>query len=446
MLGMLKKRSEWKWVAVLLIAVCSCQAETKVIKNFTLIDGTGQRALPKAAMIVIDGRIDWVGPAAELKAPAGAATTDWSGKFVMPGIINLQGQLGNTIDLTQDPKNFTRANVEKQLKIYARYGVTTMLTMGSEQPLILELRAEQRRANRPGETRIYTALRGFTGEGGYPTSALGMKGVPYEVTTQEQVRKDVAELAANKVDMVKIWVDDHLGRERKISFDLSKGIIENAHANHLKVAAHVFYLDDAKALVNAGIDGLAHSVREKPVDRALIDAMKNRGVFQLATLTRELSTYVFAQPGSMLDDPYLAPSVSPGMLRTLKSAEFQKQVAAEPDTAHGPAWYEMAKKNLKTLFDAGVKIGFGTDTGPPRRIQGYFEQLELERMAEAGLTPAQIIRIATKNSAEFLGAKDIGTLEKGKWADLLVLGKDPLADIKNVRTIETVWIAGNKVN
>jgi len=439
-------RIEWKWVAVLLTAACSCQAETKVVKNFTLIDGTGQRALPKAAMIVVDGRIDWVGPAADLKAPAGASTTDWSGKFVMPGIINLHGHLGNTIDLVQDPKNFTRDNVERQLKIYARYGVTTMLTMGSEQPLILQMRAEQRRSNRPGETRIYTALRGFTGEGGYPTSAPGMKGVPYEVTTPDHVRKDVAELAANKVDIVKIWVDDHLGRERRIPFELSKAIIENAHANHLKVAAHIFYLDDAKALVNVGLDGLAHSVRDKPVDQALIDAMKKRGVYQLPTLTRELSTFVFAQPGSMLDDPYLLPAVSPALLRTLKSAEFQKQVAVEPDTAHGRAWYEMAKKNLKTLYDAGVKIGFGTDTGPPRRIQGYFEQIELERMAEAGLTPAQIIPIATKNAADFLGATDIGTLQKGKWADLLVLGKDPVADIKNVRTIETVWIAGNKVN
>src|SRR5260370_20522960 len=100
-----------------------------------------------------------------------------------------------------------------------------MLTMGSEQTLILQMRAEQRRDNMPRETRIYTALRGFTGEGGYPTSALGMKGVPYEVTTPEQVRKDVAELSANKVDIVKIWVDDHLGRERKIPFDLSKAII-----------------------------------------------------------------------------------------------------------------------------------------------------------------------------------------------------------------------------
>ena len=114
---------------------------------------------------------------------------------------------------------------------------------------------------------------------------------------------------------------------RRQGRDLSQrqsAIIENAHANHLKVAAHIFYLDDAKALVNVGLDGLAHSVRDKPVDQALIDAMKKRSVYQLPTLTRELSTFVFAQPGSMLDDPYLLPAVSPGMLRTLKSAEFQK--------------------------------------------------------------------------------------------------------------------------
>ena len=429
-----------------LLLVSSAWAETKVIRNFTLIDGATSAPLPNAAMVIVDGRIQWVGPTADLKPPARVTATDLSGKFVMPGIINLHGHLGNTVGLAQDPKNFTRANVEKQLKTYAHYGVTSVLTMGSEQPLILQLRAEQRRTNRPGETRIFAALRGFTGEGGYPTTVPGMKGVPYEVSTVAQVRKDVAELAAHKVDIVKIWVDDHLGKEKKIPFDLSKAIIENAHANHLKVAAHIFYLEDAKALVNAGLDGLAHSVRDKPVDDELIAAMKKRGAWQMAaTLSREASTFLFAEPGSMLDDPFFAPSVSADVLRTLKSREFQQKVATEPDTPHGRAWLETAKKNLKKLFDSGVNCGFGTDTGPPRRIQGYFEHLEMELMADAGLTPLQVITIATKNSAEFLGARDLGTLQKGKWADLIVLGSDPLANIKNTRTIEAVWIAGNKV-
>jgi imidazolonepropionase-like amidohydrolase len=397
-------------------------------------------------MVIVDGRIQWIGRAADLKAPAGAQTTDLAGKYIMPGIINLHGHVGNTVDLAQDPKNFTRANVESQLKMYASYGVTTVVSMGSEQPLILDIRAEQRRANRPHMTRIYTALRGFTGVGGYPTTAQGMKGVPYEVSTVAEVGKDVAELAARKVDIVKIWVDDHLGKEKKIPFPLSKAIIDNAHKNHLKVAAHVFYLADAKALVEAGLDGLAHSVRDQPVDDALIQSMKKRGAWQAAaTLTREASTFVFAKPSPLLNDPFFAPSVSASVLRTLKDPEFQKKAAASPDAAHGHEWLEMAKKNLKKIADSGVKCGFGTDTGPPQRIQGYFEHWEMELMAEAGLTPQQIISMATKNSAEFLGAKDLGTLEKGKWADLIVLRSSPLENIKNTRTIEAVWIAGNKV-
>src|SRR5262245_27364532 len=279
------------------VSICAASAQTTILKNFTLIDGSGGPPRPNASMVIVDGRIQSVGPVAQVKVPAGAQTIDLAGKFVMPGIINLHGHVGNTVDLAQDPKNFTRANVEKNLKMYASYGVTSVVSMGSEQPLIMDMRAEQRRTNRPNMTRIFTARRGFTGVGGYPTTAPGMQGVPYEVATVADVDKDVAELAAQKVDIVKMWVDDHLGKDKKIPFDLSKAIIGNAHKNHLKVAAHVFYLSDAKALVEAGLDGLAHSVRDKPVDDALIQAMKKRGSWQAAaTLTREASTFVFAKP------------------------------------------------------------------------------------------------------------------------------------------------------
>src|SRR2546427_11992592 len=135
-------------------------AETAVLKNFTLIDGAAARPQPNSARVIVDGRIQWLGPASELKVPAGAQTTDLAGKFVMPGIINLHGHVGNTIDLAQDPSNFTRANVESQLKMYARYGVTSVVSMGSEQPLIMDMRAEQRRTARPSMTRMFTARTG----------------------------------------------------------------------------------------------------------------------------------------------------------------------------------------------------------------------------------------------------------------------------------------------
>jgi len=319
--------------------------------------------------------------------------------------------------------------------------------MGTDQDLIFQMRADQR-AGRPHLTRIFTAGRGFTGVSGYPSTVNGMKGVPFEVGSVADVDKDVAHLADQKVDLVKIWVDDHLGREKKIPLELSKAIIADAHKNKLKVAAHIFYLEDAKALVDGGLDGLVHSVRDKPVDASLIAAMKAHGAWQAAaTLTREIATFVFAKPQPFLDDSFFTRSISANVLRTLKSPEYQKKVAADPDFAKYPGFFETAKRNLKRLSDAGVRIGFGTDTGGgPGRFQGYFEHWEMELMVEAGLTPMQVIQAATGSAAEFLRAgKDLGTLQAGKWADLIVLAKNPLDDIKNTRTIETVMIAGNKI-
>lgn len=435
-----------KALLVFCLSTILCVAETKVLRNFTLIDGSGKPPVSNAALVITDGRITYAGPAANLKAPQGAETVDLAGKFVMPGIINLHGHLGNTIGLKQDPSHFTRENLNKNLGIYGSYGVTSVVSMGSDQDLVYQVRSEQR-AGRAKTTRIFTAGRGFTGKGGYPTTAQGMKGVPFEVETVDQVKKDVASLADRHVDLVKIWVDDHLGREQKIPMDLSKAIIDNAHQHKLKVGAHIFYLSDAKQLVDAGLDGLAHSVRDAPVDDALIASMKKHGAWQqAATLTRELSVFVFANPPAWLDDPFFKRSVTPDVITTLKSPAYTKNVAADHDFPKLPGFLETAKRNLKRLADAGVKYGFGTDTGPPARFPGFYEHLEMELMVQAGLTPMQVIQAASKNSAEFLGeSKNLGTLEAGHWADLMVLDKNPLDDIKNTRTVQQVYIAGNRI-
>jgi imidazolonepropionase-like amidohydrolase len=434
-------------IAVLFVLIAALVgAETTVLQNFTLIDGTGRAPLASAAMVIVDGRITWVGPKGQLKAPAGAETVDLAGKYIMPGIINLHGHVGNTAGLTQDPKNYTRENLDHNLRTYASYGVTSVVSMGSDQDLVYQVRSEQR-AGRPRSTRVFTAGRGFTGKAGYPTSAAGMKGVPFEVETPEQVKKAVASLADRRVDVIKIWVDDHLGRERKIPLELSKAIIDAAHQHKIKVAAHIFYLSDAKQLVDAGLDALAHSVRDAPVDDALIASMKRRGAWQAAaTLTREVSTFVYANTPAWLGDPFFTRSVSGDVISTLKSEAYRKRVASDPDFAKLPGFLETAKRNLKRLADAGVKYGFGTDTGPPARFPGYFEHMEMELMVDAGLTPSQVIQAATKNGAEFLGeSKNLGTLEAGRWADLIVLGRNPVENIKNTRSIEQVYIAGRRI-
>ena len=313
---------------------------------------------------------------------------------------------------------------------------------GTDLDPVFAVRAEQRASGRPHVARIYTAGRGFTLKGG----AQAGGGVRYEVSTPEEIEKDVDQLAEERVDMVKMWIDDNFGRGKKLPIELSSAIIAEAKQHGLHTAAHIVNLEDARQVVNAGVWALAHSIRDQEIDQVLIDQMKRRGVFQIPTLTRELSTFIYTESPEFLNDPFLKRSTSPDVIAAVKSDRYISGIRNSRDYSKYHGLLDMAKKNLKREFDAGVKICFGTDTGPPGRFLGYFEQLELELMAEAGLTPMQVIEAATKTSAEFLGARDLGTLEKGKWADLIVLSKDPLADIRNTRSIEAVYIAGNAIS
>jgi len=438
--------ARYKWNrfagALGLVFATVLHGEIKVLKNFTLIDGTGRAPAASSAMIVDNGRVTWIGPATQLKPPAGAETVDLTGKFVMPGIINLHGHIGNTVDLQQDAKFYTRDSIQKNLATYASYGVTTVVSMGTDQDLIFKVRAEQR-AGRPAVARVYTAGQGMIFKGGYG----GLAGVTPGVSTAAEAESAVEAQAKKGVDIIKLWLDDHLGAQKKMPYDIAKAIIDGAHKRNLPVAAHIFYLEDAKQLVDYGVNGLAHSVRDKSVDAALIAAMKKHGTWQMApTLTREASMFVYASTPEFVHDPFFVRGVSPAVIQTLKSAQYQKSITADPHFDKYRGFFETAKKNLKALADSGVRYGFGTDTGPPGRFPGYFEQWELELMTQAGLTPMQAIAAATGNAAQFLGTKDLGTLEAGKWADLIVLDRSPLQDIRNTRAIHAVYIAGNLVH
>jgi imidazolonepropionase-like amidohydrolase len=266
------------------------------------------------------------------------------------------------------------------------------------------------------------------------------------VATVADVEPAVEAQAAKHVDIIKLWLDDHLGTMKKMPYPIAQAIIESAHRHHLRVVAHIFYLQDAETLVNYGVDGLAHSVRDKPIDQQFIDAMKKHGTWQEAeTLSREGSMFVYGQTPPFANDPFFTRSVSPEVVAKLKSPAYQAKIRSDPDFRMYPGFLQTAEKNLKTLADAGVPYAFGTDSGPPGRFPGYFAHWELELMVQAGLTPMQVITAATRNAAEFLRAKDLGTLETNKWGDLIVLDKNPLADIRNSRTIDAVYIAGNKV-
>jgi imidazolonepropionase-like amidohydrolase len=340
--------------------------------------------------------------------------------------------------------NYTRENVDQNLKTYALYGVTTTTSMGLDSDLILEIRDEQRRGKVSG-ARVFTALQGFTALGGYPTKVPGVKGTAQEIGTAAQARARVDQLADKGADIAKMWVDTHHGEYPEISAEIRQAIIEQAHKHRMLAFAHVYELADAKSLVDAGIDVLAHSVRDRAMDRDLIDQIKKRNVTYVPTLIREQSTYFYSESPIWLDDPFFAKRVAPATIQAAKT----KLKAAQSDPKaieQGKEDFNMAVRNLKALKAAGARIGFGTDTGPPGRFPGFFEHMEMELLVEAGLTPMEVIVAFSKTASETLNIQDkLGTLARGKAADLIVLDNNPLENIRNARSIDAVYLAGRKV-
>ncbi|MGH9769967.1 MAG: amidohydrolase family protein [Blastocatellia bacterium] len=427
-------------------ATAGQQSETPlVITSVTVWDGTGQAPIRDAVVVVSDGIIKDIGPRASIAIPKGASLIA-EGKTLIPGFINAHGHVGMIKGLKAGPDNYTEENVLAQLRQYARYGVTTVQSLGTDFEPMLKLRGPAK-ANEAPRATVFTAGRGFTSLKGYPAVLPGNAGVPREVDAIEEVRKNVEELANQKVDVVKIWVDDHWGHYKKIRPELYRAIIDEAHKRGLRVMAHMFYLEDAKQLVAAGLDGLAHSVRDKEVDDELIRLIKEKKTFAVATLAREESTFIYATPPPFLDDPFFNRWIDPEIIKQLKDPAYGARIKADPDFSKFPGQLAMAKKNLKKLSDAGVHVALGSDSGPPARFHGFFEHRELELMVEAGLTPAQALQAATSNAATALHISgNFGSLAKGKRADMILLDADPLADIRNTRKINKVWIGGREVN
>ena len=415
-------------------------AETVVLRNFTLIDGTGRAPVANQALIITDGKLSWVGPAARLKAPAGATTEDLSGKYLMPGLIDSHVHLGLVNGITQDLKYQTPENIDSRLHLYAAYGVTTVQTLGTEKDLIFPIR-DAERATRPDKARVFTVGQGVVFKGSYG----GVPGLDQQVATPEEARRMVDAQAAKNVDMVKIWVDDEFGQlSERMPPAISTAVIDQAHKDGKKTVAHVFYYDNAAELTREGVNAFAHEVRDRAVDAPLLSQMKAKGVWQMAaTLSREASFTYATLP--FLNDPFFSRGVTPDVLTQLAAPERAQRLSSAPNfPKYGPT-LRYAMQNFATQAKAGIRYGMGTDSGPTARFPGYFAHWELELMVQAGITPLQALTAATSANAEFMGARDIGTVKVGKWADLLVLDKDPVADIRNTRTIHEVFIAGKKV-
>ncbi|MEO6805124.1 MAG: amidohydrolase family protein, partial [Edaphobacter sp.] len=339
---------------------------------------------------------------------------------------------------------YTRENVTAELKQFERYGVTTIMSLGANRDLVYELREEQHEGKLGGAT-IFTAGRGI----GVPGGAPGLPAAPdqiYRPATVEEARKNVDELAAHRADLVKIWVDKVHGTVPEMKPEIYKAVIDESHAKHLRVAAHLYALEDAKRLVADGVDVLAHSVRDQVVDDAFVQEMKQRGVWYVPTFTVDESFFIYAERPGFMQTKFFREAAGPQLMAKFDAPGYAEKVNRDAQTIQHKKDFEIAQQNLKKLFDGGVHVGFGTDSGAlPGRITGFAEHRELELMVRAGLTPMQAITAATGENAKLLHAEDRGTIAVGKRADLVVLDADPLIDILNMRKIFAVYHNGRSV-
>lgn len=399
----------------------------KVFVGGRVIDGISKAPIDNAVLVVRGGRIEAVGPAARVKPPADAEQINVAGRTIIPGLVNTHGHVGETRGLSQNAANYTEENVARQLGLYARYGVTTVFSLGGDREAGFRLRDAQDSADL-ARTRLYVA------------------GPVLAPATPDEARKMVRDAAALKVDIVKIRVDDNLGTTKKMPPEVYQAVIDESHKQGLRVAAHLYYLDDAKGLLKAGADYIAHSIRDQPVDAEVIGLLKRRDVCLCPTLTREVSTFAYETRPAFFDDPFFVREADPDVVRQLQEPQRQEAMRNSTSAQQYKVALQVASTNLKKLVDSGVRIAFGTDSGPPARFQGYFEHMEADLMAKAGLTPAQILTAATVDAARCMKAGDrIGTLAAGRYADFVVLDADPLENIANLHKINSVWIAGNRI-
>jgi imidazolonepropionase-like amidohydrolase len=328
-----------------------------------------------------------------------------SGKTVMPAIVDTHTHLSQTGEA-----------LAEDLRRRAYYGVSAAMSLGQDAG---DLPFQMRAQTLPGAARFFTAGRGIT------MPEPGRTEVPYWITTVAEARKAVQELAAQKVDIVKIWVDDRNGKYKKLTPELYTAIIDEAHKRGLRVTAHIFALEDAKGLLRAGIDAFAHGVRDRDIDDEGLALFKSH-------------QNVVVVPN--LPDRGVATDF--GWLReSLPEAEFKKLQAGAVDRPNLQPAFGIQARNLAKLSAAGVRIALGTDGNTP-----WGPHLEMADMVAAGMTPAQVIVAATRNSADLLRMTDAGTIASGKTADFIVLDANPLDDITNTRRIAAVYLRGAQVD
>jgi imidazolonepropionase-like amidohydrolase len=434
---------------MLLIVATQARATDVVLHDVRLIDGNGGAPKEHVDVAVKGDRIERLSAATGHPPRTGAAVLDLHGKSLLPGLISDHSHLGLTNGTSAGGNNATPDNILRQLKQYQAYGVTTVVSLGLNQSSFYAVAAKVHSGEWPGADML-GADRGFGAVDGAPPAAMGIGDAQvYRPRTEAEARREVRETAERHPALIKIWVDDFHGKMPvKLAPPLYKAIIDEAHAQSIRVAAHIFYLDDAKRLVADGVDVLAHGVRDTRVDEEFIQALKARHVWYVPTLGLDEGFYLFAEQPDLAAQPLLRHALQPELAAQLADPAWRAKVLADgAKLAADKSAAAINLQNVKILYDAGVQIGFGTDSGAtPLRIAGFAEHHELALLVKAGLSPLQAIGTATKNAAALLHLDDRGVIEPGKRADFFIVDGDPSASIENADRIVSVWQAGKQVS
>jgi imidazolonepropionase-like amidohydrolase len=432
------------WALLLAAVALPAAAEPILFENARVFDGQRDRGITP---VLIDGaRIVHIGTPLPAAA-TGARRVDYTGKTLLPALVSDHAHVGNTQGLEHGDRFYTRDNVVRDLRQFQRYGITTVTALGMNAADFFALRTEVNADPRLG-AQLYGAGGGIGApDGAPPADSMGLRHDPVaRPRTAEQARAAVATQHADGVDLIKLWVDDLGGKRPMMTPEVYRAAIAEAHARGLTVAAHIHDLDQARDLVDARVDILAHGIRDRAVDPMLARKMRDQGTWYIPTVAIDEANYWYAEHPQALQQPFLRQALHRDVLARWSQPEWQRAQLAGSGIPAARAAVATNLDNVRRLHAAGVKLGFGTDAGAmPHRVIGVAEHRELQLLVQAGLSPAQALQVATSQAADLLGLADRGRIAAGKRADLLVLDADPLTDIANTQRIGAVWQAGQEV-
>jgi imidazolonepropionase-like amidohydrolase len=417
-------------LGLLLLPACSAlpPESTKpvvAIVGAKLIDGSGAEPIEDSVIVIEGTRIRDAGPRSHTPVPKGGEIVDGAGKVVIPGLVDVH------VHYFGD-----RAEMERSLRAQLYFGVTTVRSIGGDTDEHLATIAALRAGRIPGP-RLYTAGRGITHPKGHPMAR--------RPENPDEARQQVRELAAHKVDFIKVWVDTIYGTLPKITPEARAAIVAEAGKHHIPVVAHIREEKDVYQLGELGVNDFLHTVGDKePLDERFLEFAKSHNISFAPTLTVILRDWHFAENPQVLEDPDIRFAMSAAALANLEDPQSRRRMLADPDLVRAKDELAAAQRFVRQMAANGVTLVAGSDSGFGAIASGWGTHHELAMLVEAGLPPLAVIRLATLGGAQRVsdGQPEFGVLQAGKIADLVLLDADPLEVIHNTRKIARVMQAG----